>query len=101
MNIRPLEPGCLAIITKGHPENIGAEVTCKKFMGQVFNDIDGDTKEYWAVDAREPIICNDVYTGKRVREKKLCIEKSCLLRIDGYKETEKEQEREHAPRIDS
>lgn len=97
MNIRPLEPGCLAVIIKSeHPEYIGTQVKCIEFTGQEFLDVDGDLLDYWHVESLIPVLCLD-NTGKYIECTDFSCAVDCLMRIDGYKETEKEQQREYAP----
>lgn len=100
MNIRPLEPGCLAIFIRGNPENIGKEVTCIRFWA-AGDEGNCHKVDCWEVIAKTKIRGIDAISREIVYTDKVCCHPNEIIRIDGYKETEKEQEREHAPCTDA
>jgi len=85
--MKPIEEGCLAIVTYGHPENVGKEVRVGKVIGTA-ELIIGD--DIWEVDT--PMVTKN----KKGMQFERFLQRECyMVRIDGYNEPIKERELEY------
>ena len=82
--MKPIEAGCLAVVVSGCDQAVGSIVTVVRFVGA----LDGHDR-VWEVDRALP--ANDSLGRFDGRMTKMATEQ-CLLRIDGYWETEDVEE---------
>lgn len=82
--MKAIEPGCMAIIIGGWPENIGKCVQVLSYIGDLPNHF---SDSHWEIDT--PILtraCDDYTYNSPIPNSEHYVyyeEESCLMRIDG------------------
>lgn len=99
--MKPIEPGCRAIIINRAPEDNGKEVTVITFIGEIPPQKKSNkisfyrTKNNWKIDKKvKSLVRNNNHSPYRPcsNEFQNFVPEQHLLRIDGYEETQEQKQ---------
>jgi hypothetical protein len=88
--MKPIEPGCLAVIIRSRAGNEGKVVRCLEYLGDIpapnpYGCMDSKNHDHWLVDK----MLNRVsYNTGKIHTRAPYASEHNLMRIDGYDEEE-------------